>query len=151
MDYFVLDTSAIVHVLRNTVNGKALNSYLDEYPEDYSLLISVATVGELDSLKLQQKWSESRCLNLEKFLNDITIINIENADKALIDNYAMLDAFSLRKIPDKSGDLKYGSAIGMGKNDLWIAATAVTMDATLITSDGDFDHLHDIFLKVIKF
>ncbi len=29
----------------------------------------------------------------------------------------------------------------LGKNDLWIAATAKTTGATLLTTDKDFDHL----------
>jgi predicted nucleic acid-binding protein len=38
----------------------------------------------------------------------------------------------------------------MGKNDLWIAATAYILDATLLTADGDFDHLNGSFLDVKK-
>lgn len=34
----------------------------------------------------------------------------------------------------------------MGKNDLWIAATASVTGATLLTTDGDFDHLESAFL-----
>lgn len=30
----------------------------------------------------------------------------------------------------------------MGKNDLWIAATALAEGATILTADQDFDHLH---------
>jgi len=35
----------------------------------------------------------------------------------------------------------------MGKNDLWIAATAHVVDATILTTDKDFDHLASEFLK----
>jgi tRNA(fMet)-specific endonuclease VapC len=35
----------------------------------------------------------------------------------------------------------------MGKNDLWIAATARAASATLITTDTDFDHLHPVLVK----
>lgn len=40
------------------------------------------------------------------------------------------------------------SAIKMGKNDLWIAATAVVENAELITTDKDFIHLDGEFLTV---
>jgi predicted nucleic acid-binding protein len=41
------------------------------------------------------------------------------------------------------------TARNMGKNDLWIAATASVQSATLITTDKDFDHLNGVFLPVI--
>lgn len=37
----------------------------------------------------------------------------------------------------------------MGKNDLWIAATAAAMGATLLTTDRDFDRLAPRFLSRI--
>jgi tRNA(fMet)-specific endonuclease VapC len=36
----------------------------------------------------------------------------------------------------------------MGKNDLWIAATAALLGATLVTLDNDFGHLSDFFIEV---
>jgi tRNA(fMet)-specific endonuclease VapC len=37
------------------------------------------------------------------------------------------------------------SAKNMGKNDLWIAATAATTGATLVSTDNDFAHLNKVF------
>ena len=36
----------------------------------------------------------------------------------------------------------------MGKNDLWIAATASLLGLELVTTDADFAHLHNYFLDV---
>jgi tRNA(fMet)-specific endonuclease VapC len=36
----------------------------------------------------------------------------------------------------------------LGKNDLWIAASAYVTDSTLLTTDGDFEPLLDLGLKV---
>jgi tRNA(fMet)-specific endonuclease VapC len=36
----------------------------------------------------------------------------------------------------------------MGKNDLWIAATASVFNLTLLTSDQDFSHLDKTYLDV---
>lgn len=41
-----------------------------------------------------------------------------------------------------------GSSRNMGKNDLWIAAIASVFDMTLLTTDADFNHLNNHFLKV---
>jgi tRNA(fMet)-specific endonuclease VapC len=38
----------------------------------------------------------------------------------------------------------------MGKNDLWIAATASVLNIPLITTDNDFIHLDKTFLTLIK-
>lgn len=50
--------------------------------------------------------------------------------------YATLDAYSKAR------------GITMGKNDLWIAATAYASDSRLVTTDGDFDHLAPAFIAV---
>jgi hypothetical protein len=42
------------------------------------------------------------------------------------------------------------SARIMGKNDLWIAATAFVTKSTLLTTDDDFDHLDPQFIDVVK-
>lgn len=38
----------------------------------------------------------------------------------------------------------------MGKNDLWIAATASVLNLELLTTDSDFDHLGGKYLKLNK-
>ena len=70
---------------------------------------------------------------------------------AALKDIAEIDAFSKRKTPDKSGKLLKGSARKMGKNDLWIAATARLLDAPLMTTDGDFDHLNGVYINLKKY
>lgn len=36
----------------------------------------------------------------------------------------------------------------MGKNDLWIAATAAVTNTRLLTSDKDFNHLNGVFIDL---
>ena len=36
----------------------------------------------------------------------------------------------------------------MGKNDLWIAATARALNIPLLTTDADFSHLDGTFLEL---
>jgi len=66
----------------------------------------------------------------------------------IVDRYAEIDAFSQGRLPGRRLDC---SARNMGKNDLWIAAVASTLNATLITTDSDFDHLNNRFLNVARF
>ena len=61
--------------------------------------------------------------------------------------YSEIDVYSQGKHPE----LKLPkSAHKMGKNDLWIAATASVHIATLISTDNDFDHLDGVFIYFEK-
>jgi predicted nucleic acid-binding protein len=69
---------------------------------------------------------------MEHLINAFTPIPLNAA--GLIQAYADLDAYS-RTVGRR-----------MGKNDLWIAATARVTGAKLLTADADFDHLTPAFL-----
>jgi tRNA(fMet)-specific endonuclease VapC len=85
---------------------------------------------------------------LENLLRQIPVIDINGTDKNLVEAYAEIDAYSQGKLEGKSLG---GSPHNMGKNDLWIAATAKVAGASLITTDDDFNHLNGVFIKVIKY
>ena len=73
---------------------------------------------------------------------------VEVNDEKIIQRYAEVDAYSLNR--DRKRPLPVGqTAHVMGKNDLWIAATASVLNARLLTTDHDFDHLDGIFLAVV--
>ncbi len=74
------------------------------------------------------------------------IIPVESYD--LVQAYVDIESYSIGCHPSLT---KLGSAVKLGKNDLWIAATTVVTQATLLTSDGDFDHLHETFFSVIRY
>jgi tRNA(fMet)-specific endonuclease VapC len=40
------------------------------------------------------------------------------------------------------------SARNMGKNDVWIAATASVLQIPLLTTDADFQHLDTVYLEL---
>lgn len=150
MKNIVIDTCVFIHIVRDTVTGKKCIEALEDFDESANIIISVVTKAELESFIAQNNWGESKIEKLNHILNEITYIDISNADKLLIDAYTEIDAFSKRKIKDKTGNLLKGSAKKMGKNDLWIASTAYAIDVPLMTTDGDFDHLNGNLLNVIK-
>lgn len=53
----------------------------------------------------------------------------------VFDAYAAIDALS------------ESIGISMGKNDVWIAAGVNTLQALLLTTDKDFDHLHPNYIS----
>jgi predicted nucleic acid-binding protein len=108
----------------------------------------VVTKAELISLGIQNGWGNNKIKKLDSLLKKLFLININEADKNLIQSYARIDAFSQGKLPYLLN--KYTSR-NMGKNDLWIAATAYVTQAELITTDQDFDHLDSTWLTIHRF
>lgn len=142
MDY-VLDTNILLIYLRN----KQLVEYLDKKYDPLSFpnnsIISVVSIGELKSIALRNGWGPKQKSKLNEFVKQFLVadINVET----IIDRYAEIDAYSQGKLHDSPIEI---SARNMGKNDLWIASTASVLRASLITTDKDFNHLDNEFLKL---
>ena len=143
MKYVLFDTNVVVGMVRND----AFEAHLDEvYPYDANkILLSVVSQGELQSLAIQWKWGYKKLMRLEYLITRFVVYPIKV--QTIIQAYAQIDAFSQGKLPDKPMP-KGTSARNMGKNDLWIAATAHATQATLLTTDSDFNHLHNAFLDL---
>ena len=95
-------------------------------------IISIVTAGELRSLAFQYRWGKAKIDQMEFILGYFDEIPIDSP--ALVDAYAVIDSH-----------LQLQGHI-LGKNDLWIAATAHVLGATLLTTDRDFDSLVPAFL-----
>lgn len=150
MNNIVIDTCTVLHILRDSPQGKKCLKEIEKLGETPHIIISVATKAELDSFSRQNNWGFKKLQALETFIHELTTIDINQGDKHLLEAYSLIDGYSKRKLTDPKGNKLTGSARKMGKNDLWIAATAKVIDAPLLTTDGDFDHLNGILLKVIK-
>lgn len=108
------------------------------------MAVSIVTIAEINSLVHQQGISGKRRENLDRILDDIYKIDISYAD--ILQKYEEIDAFSqckYQKIPSTF------TPRNMGKNDLWIAATAATLNVPLVTTDKDFGHLAPTFIELI--
>jgi len=85
---------------------------------------------------------------LENLLRQILVIDISDNDSDLMKAYSEIDAYSQGNLHSRKLGM---TARNMGKNDLWIAATAKVANAKLITTDNDFDHLNNEFISIIKY
>lgn len=150
MDYLLLDTCIVLHILRNNELSERSKQAIRDFSESPAIVLSVVTMGELESLKVQHNWGEPRKKVLNTFFEGISFIDITHTDNELIEAYARIDAYSKRKATDRFGNYLDDTHKTMHKNDLWIAATAFVLDIPLLTSDGDFDHLNGTLLNVIK-
>jgi tRNA(fMet)-specific endonuclease VapC len=138
---YLLDTNILLIYMRNDPLTAKIDHQFDPLTYPNRPLVSVVSLGEIHSLALRNQWGEKRMDLLDRFLKKFLIadINVET----IIHRYAEIDAYSQGKLTGKPLSM---SARNMGKNDLWIAATASVLSATLLTLDHDFDHLKDEFL-----
>ena len=149
MNRFILDTNICLAYIRgNRKFCEEIDKRLDMFKPDVQVIISVVTKAELLSLGVQNGWGKNKLNNLKNLLNKLFVIDINERDSDLMEAYAKIDAFSQGRLPEQPLEM---SARNMGKNDLWIAATACVANAALVTTDGDFDHLHDKLITVYKF
>ena len=109
-------------------------------------VIPMVVAGELEAFALKADWGYQKVTFLQTILDYYPLVEVS---RSLTGLYAQVDAFSQGKL--RSNPLPPGmSARNMGKNDLWIAATALYFDMDLHTTDNDFDHLPVFGLRLVK-
>lgn len=131
-----VDTNILVHVLRRSALGVHLIDALQFRSRSTVSMMSVVSQGELLSLAAWNGWGTGKRERLEELMNELIIVDIHSAGRPLLERYAKLDQISR------------GAGQKMGKNDLWIAASAAETGSILLTTDRDFDHLAPRELKV---
>jgi tRNA(fMet)-specific endonuclease VapC len=143
---YLLDTGLLLgHIRGAGYADHAERRYALSQPPNVSL-VSVVTKGEIYSLAIQFNWGEQKKQALDNLHRRVPVVDI-NTDR-IIQRYAEVDAYSQGK--DRTKPLPSGmSSRNMGKNDIWIAATASVVNAILMTTDTDFDHLNGVFLNVV--
>jgi len=129
---YLLDTNVLVALVRNNDLGKYLDRTYQLTSGIHAFYVSVVVLGEARALAQKFGWGPARLASLAGTLALFTPLDISYDE--VLQAYADIDAYS-----EARGHL-------MGKNDLWIAATARAYDLTLLTTDADFDHLHPAWI-----
>lgn len=137
---YLLDTGIFIHAVRASNNSDSINRTVWERIKaacnplmaDPPPVYSIVSKGELLSFGKQHSWGDLKNKAAAFYLNYFKSVSID--DEQIIQAYAEIDTYS-----------KLQAGREMGKNDLWIAATAQVLKATLVTIDRDFDHLHGIY------
>lgn len=143
MDY-LWDTNILLHYIRNSEKFNEWNNQYTFFEGNNRILLSVINIGEIESLAYQLNWGELRRQRLQNFVNQTIVLNIyEETIKA----YAEIDAFSQGKLPHRTLGM---TARSMGKNDIWLAATAHVGQFRFVTTDNDFNHLDTVFIDLLK-
>jgi tRNA(fMet)-specific endonuclease VapC len=126
-----LDTNVLLHYVRDDALSHKIETQYQIIATGQPL-ISVVTEAEMRTLAEEFTWGAGKRRRLENVLSLCTIVPIPFGN--VVDAYVEISEYSRR----------VGRA--MGKNDLWIAATAMVTGATLLTTDRDFTHLSPLFL-----
>jgi tRNA(fMet)-specific endonuclease VapC len=133
----LLDTNVLLHLVRGKATGLALDKAFGVRTRPDKPLISVVTVGEMMALATRLNWGPKKVADLKHVAEQLVVVDIRN--QTVLEKYAEIDDFLVR----------HGRKVG--DNDIWIAATAAVSGAHLLTSDKDFDPLHNVFLTRIYY
>jgi len=134
MSPLLLDTNILIHGARRNAVWNKIVATCNPMLLDPSPIVHIVSHGEILSFAEQRLWGDDKRQQLSFLLQYFSLAQIGSAE---VDAYALLDSYSKQL------------GIKMGKNDLWIAASAHTTGATLVTTDTDFDHLAGKFFQRI--
>ncbi len=141
---YLWDTNILVHYIRNSDKYNDWKTRFLFFDEGNNVFLSVINIGEIESLAYQLNWGASRRQRLQEIIEQIQLIGIY---EQIIHAYAEIDAFSQGKLAGRPLGL---SARSMGKNDIWLAATAHIGQFKFITTDNDFNHLNHQYIDLLK-
>ena len=134
----------MVHYIRNSDKYNDWRTKFKFFDEGNNVFLSVINIGEIESLAYQLNWGVSRRQRLQEIIKDIQLIGIY---EEIIHAYAEIDAFSQGKLAGRPLRL---TPRNMGKNDIWLAATAHIGQFKFITTDNDFNHLDKQYIQLLK-
>lgn len=126
MTPYLIDTNILLLYIRQDSRIGAIDRLYNPLAASATSIISVVTEGELRSIALQRDWGTPKMTAIEMMLKKFLIADIHV--KEIIDAYAEIDTFSQGKLKNRPLSM---SARSMGKNDLWIAATAYVLNLPL--------------------
>ena len=143
---YLFDTNIILHFVRDSQEYERWNQIYQFFDTNNVVLTSLISVGEMESLAHQLNWGAAKRQKLADILSQTEIVDLNNQ---IALTYARIDAYSQNKL--KNNPLPTGlTARNMGKNDIWLAATAHLGGFKFVTTDHDFDHLQDVYIDLLQ-
>lgn len=139
----LLDTNLLLIYNRAKEVSRLIEDDYQLFGGEHNLAVSIVTIGEIKSILYRAAVGQRRIELLKQRLDWLVKLTVDHQE--IIEKYVEIDAFSQGRHKTLSSEF---SARNMGKNDLWIAATASALDLKLVTTDKDFDHLKDIFIEL---
>lgn len=140
---YLLDTNIVIIYSKSLELARRIEEDYQLFAADNNLSISIVSIAEINSIIHQVGIGDARRDKIAGLLANVTRLDISYEN--VLERYEDIDAYSQGK--HRSLDSSF-SAVNMGKNDLWIAATASAFGVTLVTTDKDFRHLDGVFLDL---
>jgi tRNA(fMet)-specific endonuclease VapC len=131
---YCVDTNILLLLLRGKVLGKSIDQMFGLSAAPHLHTISIVTHGEMRVLCDRNGWGDAKQLALDKALKEFVTVDV--AGSQIIDAYRAVE------------EVNTSASKTMGKNDVWIAATAIVTGLALLTTDKDFNHLNGNLFEV---
>ena len=144
MATYLLDTSILLGYLRSARYAEYVEKKYAPTKSPNAAVTSIVCIGELHSFEIRRKWGNERVAALHALKRQIPAVPI--AHPSVVRLFAEIDAYRKGQHPRL---LHSGPSIDMSHNDIWIAATASALKATLLTMDRDFTFLNGVLLDVV--
>lgn len=133
MELLVVDTDVASYIFKADTRARRYLKYLT----NHKLIMSFMTLSELKWWALKHNWGENRQQRLREYLLQNYVFYF--SDEELCNIWAEVYEFSHR------------NGKSMSRSDAWIAATALVLEAPLITNNRkDFDHIPNLNIVPIN-
>lgn len=130
MALYLFDTGILLGFARGAPFAERVDAQHTPTTHPNTACVSVVSVGEIRCFPIRRKWGDEKRRKLEALLRQVPVVDINH--RAILDRYAEISTYCEGLNPERP--LPEGvTAHPMGDNDLWIAATASVIKATLIT------------------
>lgn len=123
----LLDTNVLLHLIRGRAAGRWIDVRYGLRGRPEKPLVSVVSVGELFRIAHRREWGAGRLAALNDLVAEMLVIGLE---PEIVRGYGRIGAYL------------DGTGTPIPQNDTWIAATAASKRAVLLTTDAHFDRLH---------
>jgi len=146
MRRFLLDTNILLGLTREADWARWTYTRFHLGDPDAISFTSIVCKGEILAIAERNGWGPRKRTTLDRMLSEFPDLPIR--DPNILRSYALIDAWSRGKSVSAPGEAPPPKpAVPMGKNDLWIAATAHASGAILLSTDGDFEHLDGVWFR----
>ncbi len=108
-----------------------------------NVVTSVIVQGELIYMAENSDRRQANLIRVRAFLHDIQLYFVDDASA---DAYGQMKAALIRHFGPRDRSKRHKTRmerIGIGENDLWIAAVALRHHLTVVSSDTDFERIRE--------